>query len=95
MSEIILPFALPDGPALSGAAIKERPEDFRVEEVPAYMPSGRGEHLFTAPHHDAQLVEDMLGPLPLAGAFCAGELGPITGRNHVHAFTASVVVFGP
>jgi small ligand-binding sensory domain FIST len=55
--------------------------------------TGRGEHLFTAPHHDARAIEDMLGPLPLAGAFCAGELGPVSGRNHVHAFTASVVVF--
>jgi small ligand-binding sensory domain FIST len=56
--------------------------------------TGRGEHLFAEPHHDAQTIEDMLGPLPLAGAFCAGELGPVSGRNHVHAFTASVVVFG-
>jgi small ligand-binding sensory domain FIST len=56
--------------------------------------TGRGEHLFTAPHHDARTVEDLLGPMPLAGAFCAGELGPVAGRNHVHAFTASVVVFG-
>jgi small ligand-binding sensory domain FIST len=56
--------------------------------------TGRGGHLFPEPHHDAQLIEDMLGPLPLAGAFCAGELGPVSGRNHVHAFTASVVVFG-
>jgi small ligand-binding sensory domain FIST len=56
--------------------------------------TGRGGHLFAEPHHDAQLIEDMLGPVPLAGAFCAGELGPVAGRNHVHAFTASVVVFG-
>jgi small ligand-binding sensory domain FIST len=25
--------------------------------------------------------------------FCAGELGPIGGRNFVHGFTASVVLF--
>lgn len=29
-----------------GGRIKDRPDDFRVEEVPAYMPSGEGEHLF-------------------------------------------------
>jgi tRNA pseudouridine13 synthase len=29
-----------------GGVLKERPEDFVVEEVPAYPPSGEGEHLF-------------------------------------------------
>ena len=33
-------------------------------------------------------------PVPLAGAFCAGEIGPIGGRNFLHGFTASVAVFG-
>ena len=32
--------------------------------------------------------------VPLAGAFCAGEIGPIGGRNFLHGFTASVAVFG-
>lgn len=27
-------------------ALKERPEDFRVDEIPAYEPAGAGEHLF-------------------------------------------------
>jgi len=30
----------------SGGRIKERPEDFEVEEIPAYLPSGEGEHLY-------------------------------------------------
>jgi tRNA pseudouridine13 synthase len=29
-----------------GGRIKQRPEDFLVEEIPAYAPSGRGEHVF-------------------------------------------------
>ena len=33
------------------------------------------------------------GTIPLAGAFCAGEIGPIGGRNFLHSFTASVAVF--
>lgn len=28
------------------ATLRQRPEDFEVEEVPAYLPSGEGEHLF-------------------------------------------------
>lgn len=55
--------------------------------------NGRGSHLFQTPDHDATMVSDCLGGVPLAGMFCAGELGPIGGRNFVHGFTASVVLF--
>lgn len=33
------------GPALFSAAIRSEPADFRVEELPAFAPSGQGEHL--------------------------------------------------
>jgi small ligand-binding sensory domain FIST len=56
--------------------------------------TGRGVRLFGEPDHDAGLVEELLGPLPVAGAFCAGELGPVGGYNHVHGFTASLALFG-
>jgi small ligand-binding sensory domain FIST len=55
--------------------------------------NGRGTHLFGVPDHDAGTIDELLGPLPLAGAFCAGEIGPVGGRNHLHGFTASVAVF--
>ncbi|MGH9027040.1 MAG: FIST signal transduction protein [Acidimicrobiia bacterium] len=57
--------------------------------------NGRGRHLFGLPDHDAGLVEELLGPIPLAGAFCAGEIGPVGGRNYVHGFTASLALFPP
>jgi small ligand-binding sensory domain FIST len=57
--------------------------------------NGRGTHMFAGPSHDALVIEEMLGTVPLAGAFCAGELGPVGGRNFLHGFTASVVVFEP
>jgi small ligand-binding sensory domain FIST len=56
--------------------------------------NGRGSRFFGAPDHDAALVDDLLGRVPLAGAFCAGEIGPVGGRNFLHGFTASVAVFG-
>jgi len=56
--------------------------------------NGRGRAMFGDPHHDAVIVQDVVGPLPVAGMFCAGELGPIGGRNVVHGFTASVALFG-
>lgn len=55
--------------------------------------NGRGSHLFGGPDHDAGLVEQMLGPIPLAGCFCAGEIGPVGGRNFLHGFTASLALF--
>jgi small ligand-binding sensory domain FIST len=55
--------------------------------------TGRGRRLFGIDSHDAALVDELLGPLPVAGAFCAGELGPVGGHNHVHGFTASLALF--
>ncbi len=55
--------------------------------------NGRGRHLFGTPDHDAGTVAELLGPLATAGAFCAGELGPVGGRNFLHGFTASLALF--
>ncbi len=55
--------------------------------------NGRGTHLFPEPNHDAGAIEELIGPAPLAGAFCAGEIGPVGGRNFLHSFTASIAVF--
>jgi small ligand-binding sensory domain FIST len=55
--------------------------------------NGRGTRLFSAPNHDARAIHDELGPIPLAGFFAMGELGPIGGSNFIHGFTASVVLF--
>jgi small ligand-binding sensory domain FIST len=56
--------------------------------------NGRGRRLFGEPDHDAGTIETLLGPLPLAGAFCAGEIGPVGPRSFLHGFTASVALFG-
>lgn len=55
--------------------------------------NGRGTHLFEDPDHDAAVVHEALERAPVAGMFCAGELGPIGGHNFLHGFTASVVLF--
>jgi small ligand-binding sensory domain FIST len=54
--------------------------------------NGRGSHMFTLPDHDAIAVEDALG-VPAGGFFCAGEIGPVGGRNFLHGFTATLAVF--
>jgi small ligand-binding sensory domain FIST len=56
--------------------------------------NGRGSRLFGRPNHDAEAVQRESGQMPLAGLFCAGELGPVGGRNFIHGFTASIALFG-
>jgi small ligand-binding sensory domain FIST len=55
--------------------------------------NGRGRRLFGTPDHDASVVREILGDIPLAGFFCAGEFGPVGSRSFVHGFTASLLVF--
>ena len=54
--------------------------------------NGRGRGLFGVADHDADAVEDALGA-PVGGFFCAGEIGPVGGRNFLHGFTATIAVF--
>lgn len=55
--------------------------------------NGRGTRLFTETDHDARTVRGILGEIPLAGFFAQGEIGPVGGRNFLHGFTASLLVF--
>ena len=55
--------------------------------------NGRGSRMFPGPDHDAGLLAETLGPIPVAGFFCAGEIGPVCGRNFLHTFTASAALF--
>ena len=54
--------------------------------------NGRGSHMFNTSDHDAAAVDDALG-VPAGGFFCAGEIGPVGGRNFLHGFTATMAVF--
>jgi small ligand-binding sensory domain FIST len=55
--------------------------------------NGRGTRMFSTPNHDAALVSRMLGGAPLAGFFAAGEIGPVGGRNFLHGFSTSAMIF--
>ena len=57
--------------------------------------NGRGAGLFGAPDHDARVLSEQLGPLPVAGFFCNGEIGPIGGKPFLHGFTASIALILP
>ena len=57
--------------------------------------TGRGAGLFGGPDHDVRALEAELGAEEaVAGAFCAGEVGPVGRRSYLHGFTAAVAVFG-
>jgi small ligand-binding sensory domain FIST len=55
--------------------------------------NGRGKSLFGVPNHDATLIAEDLDYPATAGAFCAGEIGPIGSKNFLHGFTASIALF--
>jgi small ligand-binding sensory domain FIST len=65
-----------------------------AEAALVFTCNGRGTQLFGAPNHDAALLSDFLPSAPIAGMFCAGEVGPVGGRTLVHGFTASLALFG-
>ncbi len=55
--------------------------------------NGRGTRLFDMPHHDVTLTRQVLGPIPVAGFFAAGELGPVGKKNFIHGHTAVLALF--
>lgn len=54
---------------------------------------GRGMGLYEIPDFDAQLFQNNLGPLPLGGFFCNGEIGPIGGSTYLHGYTSAFGLF--
>jgi small ligand-binding sensory domain FIST len=55
--------------------------------------NGRGSHMFSVPNHDAGALDKSLDGAPVSGFFCAGEIGPVGGRNFLHGFTATIALF--
>jgi small ligand-binding sensory domain FIST len=96
-----LQFQLRD-PAAADEDLRELLERVRTELGPrqpvgALLCScnGRGAGLFGTPDHDARTLADFLGPIPTAGFFCNGEIGPVGARNFLHGFTASIALVIP
>ena len=49
---------------------------------------GRGQGLFGRADGDISLARQLMPDLPMAGAFCNGEIGPVGGTTHLHGYTA-------
>ncbi|MFC6082361.1 FIST signal transduction protein [Sphaerisporangium aureirubrum] len=65
----------------------------RIDGALLFSCNGRGSAMFGSSDHDALAVQDTLGPIGMAGFFAAGEVGPVAGHNHVHGFSAALLVF--
>ncbi len=70
-----------------------REELGRIDGALLFSCNGRGSAMFGTADHDPVALRDTLGPIGVAGFFAAGEVGPVGGQNHVHGFTASVLIF--
>jgi len=62
---IDLPYATGDLPG-SGGTLRTTPEDFQVDEVPAYLPSGAGPHLYLRVEKRGRTTRDALRELARA-----------------------------
>jgi small ligand-binding sensory domain FIST len=79
--------------------LKEVFTRFRAEGGPVggallFSCNGRGAAMFPNSDHDVLAVRAGLETTGVAGFFAAGEIGPVAGRNYLHGFTASILVFG-
>ncbi len=54
---------------------------------------GRGVHLFGKADHDTGMFQESLGPVPLGGFFCNGEIGPVGRTTFLHGYTSAFALF--
>jgi small ligand-binding sensory domain FIST len=76
--------------------VLERERSARPSDVAGallFSCNGRGSALFGQPDHDVSAVRRAFGDVPVAGFFAAGEIGPVAGKNFLHGFTASILLF--
>lgn len=81
--------------ALLTSARGDTEGDFPAVGVLLCCCNGRGAGLFGEPGHDVSKLEELLGPMPVAGFFCNGEIGPVGDTNFLHGFTASIALIVP
>lgn len=96
----VVQFHLCDAHAATDAFAARLDEVFETTPSPAgallFTCVDRGEALYGQAHVEATLIENRFGEMPLAGVFCAGEIGPIArpaapaAPAYLHTFTAVI-----
>jgi small ligand-binding sensory domain FIST len=74
------------------------PQEFdgRARGALLFACNGRGQSLFGEADCDIAVLQAALGGgVPVAGMFCAGEIGPVGERNLLHGHTASIAIVRP
>ena len=66
--------------------------DSRAGAALLFACNGRGRGLYNAPDGDIGPLQEALGGVPVAGMFCAGEIGPVGEKNFLHGHTASIAI---
>ncbi len=70
--------------------------DSRAAAALLFACNGRGRLLHGVPDRDVTTLQGALGGgVPVAGMFCAGEIGPVGGRNFQHGHSASIAIVRP
>ncbi|HET9956335.1 MAG TPA: tRNA pseudouridine(13) synthase TruD [Polyangiaceae bacterium] len=78
-------FALPDHSGIGGQ-IGPEPEDFYVEEIPSYLPSGEGEHLYVLVEKRGISTPELVRRLARAANVDSRDIG-YAGLKDKHAIT--------
>lgn len=84
-----LPLVTSDLPGIGGR-IKTEPEDFEVEEIPAYQPSGQGDHLYLWMEKRGMGAEYFVRQIARRLDVSPGEIGT-AGLKDRHAVTRQMV----
>lgn len=74
----------------TGGVIKQRPEDFLVEELPLYQPSGQGEHIYLLVQKRGLSTFEMINIVATHFGVTRREIG-YAGLKDKHAITRQVV----
>lgn len=80
---------------LAALLARERDRGTKPAGALVFSCNGRGTRLFPEASHDARCLQETIGPVPAAGFFAQGEIGPIGRRNCLHGFTASIALVEP
>jgi len=99
---LVVQFHLRDAQT-SALDLEERLSRYRSAPRPGGAPGGallfsclgRGAGLYGIPDHDSDAFRRHLGPLPLGGFFCNGEIGPVGARSFLHGYTSAFGIFRP
>ena len=49
--------------------------------------------MYGEPDHDIKALQEILGPMPVAGFFANGEIGPVSRKPFIHGFTSVIGLF--